>query len=124
MLDLSHKKLEVYQLSLCFIKEIYELTERFPKHEFYVLVNQLRRAAISISSNIAEGASRTSPKEKKRFYEVARGSAVEIDTQLEIAIQLQYYSPGSVVKLEQTLASIFRILSRMISNLNNTVQKP
>ena len=123
MLDLSQKKLEVYQLSLSFIKDVYELTGKFPKHEFFVLVTQIRRAAISINSNIAEGASRTSLKEKKRFYEIARGSAVEIDTQLEIAIQLNYYSAGSVVKMEQTLASIFRILSRMISNLNLSVQK-
>ena len=124
MLDLSHKKLEVYKLSMCLVKDIYELTESFPKHELYSLVNQTRRAAISVSSNIAEGASRTSPKEKKRFYEIARGSAVEIDTQLEIAIQLKYYSHGAAGKMEQTLASIYRILSRMISNLNQSVQKP
>ena len=91
MLDLSHKKLEVYKLSMCLVKDIYELTESFPKHELYSLVNQTRRAAISVSSNIAEGASRTSPKEKKRYYEIARSPVAEIDTQIEIAIHLKYY---------------------------------
>ena len=78
MLELSHKKLEVYKLSMCLVKDIYELTESFPKHELYSLVNQTRRAAISVSSNIAEGASRTSPKEKKRFYEIAEDLLVEL----------------------------------------------
>jgi len=57
MLDLSHKKLDVYVLSLKLVKEIYLLTQRFPQEEKYVLVSQLRRAAISVCSNIAEGAS-------------------------------------------------------------------
>lgn len=123
MLDLSHKKLEVYKLSMCLVKDIYELTESFPKHELYSLVNQTRRAAISVSSNIAEGASRTSPKEKKRYYEIARSPVAEIDTQIEIAIHLKYYTPKSAIQLEDTIVSIFRILSKMISNLNTTIQK-
>ena len=123
MLELSHKKLEVFKLSICLVKDIYELTESFPKHELYSLVNQTRRAAISVSSNIAEGASRTSPKEKKRYYEIARSPVAEIDTQIEIAIHLKYYTPKSAIQLEDTIVSIFRILSKMISNLNTTIQK-
>lgn len=118
MLNLSHKNLEVYHISLLFIKEVYLLTNDFPKQELYSLVSQIRRAAISVCSNIAEGASRTSPKEKKRYYEVARGSIVEIDTQLEIAISLNYYSKNNDHPVEKYMVAIFRILSKMISNFN------
>lgn len=117
MLNLSHKNLEVYHISLLFVKEVYLLTNDFPKQELYSLVSQIRRAAISVCSNIAEGASRISPKEKKRYYEVARGSIVEIDTQLEIAISLNYYSKNNEHPVEKYMESIFRILSKMISNL-------
>ena len=84
MLILSHKTLEVYNISLNLLKEIYKTTKGFPKEEQYLLISQVRRAAISVCSNIAEGAARISKKEKKRFYEVARSSVVEIDTQFEI----------------------------------------
>ena len=65
MLNLSHKNLEVYKMSLKLIEEVYKATKSFPKEELYVLVSQIRRAAISVCSNIAEGASRISKKEKK-----------------------------------------------------------
>jgi len=119
MLDLSHKKLDVYVLSLKLVKEIYWLTQRFPQEEKYVLVSQLRRAAISVCSNIAEGAARRSKLEKKRFYEIARSSTVEIDTQLEIALLLDYLKTISIKETEQKLESVFRMLSKMIENLEN-----
>jgi four helix bundle protein len=84
MLDLSHKKLDVYLLAMELTKETYQLTKLLPKDEQYILVNQLRRAAISVCSNIAEGSARRSKSEKLRFYEIARSSIVEIDTQFEI----------------------------------------
>ena len=71
MLNLSHKKLDVYQISLKLVKEVYIATRLFPKEEQFVLISQIRRAAISVSSNIAEGASRISKREKKRFYEMS-----------------------------------------------------
>ena len=117
MLDLSHKKLDVYALSLKMVKEIYKLTPGFPQEEKYVLVSQLRRAAISVCSNIAEGAARKSKREKKRFYEISRSSVVEIDTQLEIALLLNYLSNISINEVEQKLESVFRMLSKMIENL-------
>ncbi|MEO7922257.1 MAG: four helix bundle protein [Chitinophagaceae bacterium] len=118
MLSLSHKKLDVYRMSLKLVKEVYQETKNFPKEELYVLVAQIRRAVISVSSNIAEGASRISKREKKRFYEIARSSLVEMDTQLEIAIILDYYKPGRVKSLEEGLESTFRMLSKMIQNLD------
>jgi len=117
MLDLSHKKLDVYALSLKMVKEIYKLTQGFPQEEKYVLVSQLRRAAISVCSNIAEGAVRKSKREKKRFYEISGSSVVEIDTQLEIALLLNYLSTISINEVEQKPESVFRMLSKMIGNL-------
>ncbi len=82
MLNLSHKKLDVWNHSIELIKIIYKLTENFPKHEIYGLSGQIRRASVSIASNIAEGCSRKSTLEKKRFLEISRSSLVEVDTQL------------------------------------------
>lgn len=118
MLNSAHKNLEVYKIGLRLIKEIYKLTKYFPKEEQYVLVSQLRRAAVSVFSNIAEGSSRISKSERKRFYEIARSSLVEIDTQIEIALALEYLSPDQIKELEGFINSVFRMLSKMISNLN------
>lgn len=118
MLNLSHKNLDVYKISLKLVKEVYKATRLFPKEEQFVLISQVRRAAISVSSNIAEGASRISKLEKKRFYEISRSSLVEVDTQFEIAIILEYYKNGQMQELEQYLESTFRMLSKMIDNLS------
>ncbi len=103
MLILSHKSLEVYKMALKLVKEIYSITKLFPKEEQYVLVSQIRRAAISVISNIAEGASRISKAEKKRFFEIARGSLVELDTQFEISNLFKYYDKAQIRELEQYL---------------------
>jgi len=117
MLNLSHKNLIVYKISLSLIKEVYAAAKSFPKEEKYILISQVQRAAISVCSNIAEGASRISKREKKRFYEIARSSLVEIDTHFEIAIVLEYYKNGQMKELEKYLEDVFRILSKMINNL-------
>jgi four helix bundle protein len=72
MLDLSNKKLDVYLLAMELVKDIYELSKLLPKDEQYVLVSQIRRAAVSVCGNIAEGAARRSKAEKLRFYEISR----------------------------------------------------
>jgi four helix bundle protein len=117
MLQLSHKNLDVYQISLKFVKEIYQLTKLFPKEEQFALISQLRRAAVSVSSNLAEGAARISAKDKKRFYEISRSSLVEIDTQLEISMLLSYLSDQQLKVAEIQANSIFGMLSKMIKNL-------
>jgi four helix bundle protein len=117
MLKLSHKNLEVYKASLKLIKEIYAVCRHFPKDEQYVLISQMRRAALSVSCNIAEGASRISKAEKKRFYEISRSSLVEPDTQLEVSLLLEYRKSDQLVDLEKCIESIFRMLSKMIENL-------
>jgi four helix bundle protein len=85
MLKLNHKNLDVRQLAVKFVSFIYQMTLKYPKEELFGLINQTRRASVSISSNLAEGASRKSLVERKRFYEIARSSLVEVDNHIEIA---------------------------------------
>lgn len=117
MLELSHKQLEVYKTSLLLVKDVYALTKTFPKEEQYVLVSQLRRAVISVCSNIAEGAARKSKPDRRRFYEIARSSLVEVDTQIEAVIILNYTSEEQAMSLGNNLIAIFKMLSKMITNL-------
>ncbi len=117
MLNLSHKNLDVYKISLALVKEVYRVTKVYPKEEQFVLVTQLRRAAVSVCSNLAEGAARKSAKEKIRFYEVSRSSLVEIDTQFEISLLLDYLKKEDIAALEKHLESTFKMLSKMMTNL-------
>ena len=117
MLNLLHKKLETYQISMLVVNEIYLLTRKFPDSEKFALCIQLRRAAVSICSNIAEGCSRTSKADRKRFLEIARSSLVEVDCQLEIAILLNYLQISETEKITSLVTSLFRLLSRMIDQL-------
>ncbi|MBS1580292.1 MAG: four helix bundle protein [Bacteroidetes bacterium] len=120
MLNLSHKQLDVYQLSLKLVEEIYVHTKNFPQDEKYVLVTQLRRAAISVSSNIAEGFARKSKVEKARFLEVSRSSIVEIDTQIEIALILKYLQIDNIQHMQVYLERCFMMLSKIITSLNGS----
>ncbi len=117
MLELSHKNLQVYQFALKLVKEVYQHTQTYPKEKQFVLVSQIRRAAISVCSNIAEGAARISKQEKKRFYEISRSSLVEIDTQIEISLILDYIKKDEIDQLEVYLESTFKMLSKMMNNL-------
>ena len=95
MLQLAHKKLDVYAIALNFTKEIYELTKSFPKEEQFALISQLRRAALSVCNNLAEGSVRVSKADKRRCYEISRSSLVEIDTQFEVSLILGYLKKRS-----------------------------
>ncbi|HJS53119.1 MAG TPA: four helix bundle protein [Chitinophagaceae bacterium] len=119
MLQLAHKKLDVYGFALNLTKEIYELTKAFPKEEQFLLISQLRRAAISVCSNLTEGSARASKADKRRFYEISRSSVVEIDTQFEISLILGYLKANQIIKLESYVESVFRMLSKMITNLKD-----
>lgn len=117
MLQLAHKNLEVYKMAIDLVKEVYRVTKSYPKEEQFVLVTQLRRAAISVCSNLAEGSARFSKPEKRRFYEMSRNSLVEVDTQLEISLVLEYLKKQEIEKLEHYLESVFKMTSKMIGNL-------
>ena len=88
----SFEKMEVWQLSRTFVTSIYKLVSSFPQEERYSLCDQIKRAAISVSSNIAEGCSRSSLKEQKHFIEIAYGSLMEVYCQLILAVDLNYIS--------------------------------
>lgn len=114
MLLLKHKRLNVYEKSVKLVSAIYLNTNNFPTNEKFGLVSQMRRSAISIPSNIAEGASRRSGKERSRFYEIARSSLVELDTQIELSINLGFLNESEVNKIEGLANEIFAMLSKMI----------
>ena len=118
MLNLSHKSLMVYKYALELTKEIYTLTGHLPKEEMFGLSSQLKRAAVSVCSNLAEGAGRISKAEKKRFYEISRSSLIEIDTQISICLMVNYLDKSQIQKLELLINNGFAILSKMISNLS------
>ncbi|MBV9216804.1 MAG: four helix bundle protein [Acidobacteria bacterium] len=107
----SHEKLEVWQKAVDFVVMIYKHTEAFPSDERFGLVSQIRRAAVSIPANIAEGAARAYPKDTLRFISMAQGSASEVSTELLISRKLGFLSDESLVKLDSECDEIGRMMS-------------
>ncbi|MGM0635483.1 MAG: four helix bundle protein [Bacteroidota bacterium] len=100
---MDYKKLNVWKESIELVKQVYVVTANFPKEEKYGLISQLRRASVSIPSNIAEGNSRSSDRDYKRFVEIAYGSALELETQLIISVELKFIDENNEIfsQLEQ-----------------------
>lgn len=96
----SHHRLEAWQQALALLKSVYQQTSSFPKNELYGLTSQMRRAAVSIPSNIAEGAARETTAEFLRFLYTARGSLAELETQLLISQDLGYLKDGESLKAD------------------------
>ena len=119
MLDLSHKNLDVWKKSIELVSEVYRLTLKFPIQEQYGLTSQIRRSAISVPSNISEGVARTSKLETIRFLDIARASLVELDTQIEISIKLNYLSISDTITLSEMVNHTFAMLSKFIKNIKN-----
>ena len=113
-LQLAHTKLDVYQFSQQLALECYKITRVFPSEEKFAMVQQIRRAALSVHLNLAEGASRKSETERKRYYEIARGSVIEIDTAIGIAFQLMYATMDQLQGLGDLIVKTFKLLSGMI----------
>ena len=111
------KELEIWKRSRQFCSEIYKITANFPSEEKFGLTNQLRRASVSIPSNIAEGSSRNSNKDFSRFLEIAIGLAYEIETQILIASDLGFITSEESIKLANQLAEIVKMISRFRSTL-------
>ena len=111
-----HKTLEAWKQSFELVKDVYRVTSSFPSEEKFGLISQLRRAAVSIPTNIAEGAARKSALERKRFYEVARSSDVEVDNCLEVILASEYFDKKEIAIAEDLVEQIFRLLSAMIDN--------
>lgn len=109
----SFEKLEVWAEAKEFSKLIYEITSKFPDSEKFGLISQLRRASISIASNIAEGSARKSYKDKAHFTTIAFGSAVEVLNQLIISFELHFVSQVDYLKLREKLESITNKLNSL-----------
>src|SRR5437773_12521134 len=113
-LTLNHQKLDIYSISKSFVFECYKLTRALPVEEKFSMISQIRRAALSVHLNISEGASRKSESERKRFYEIARGSVIEIDAALDVAKELQYLENIKLDKLSEYMIQTFKTLSGLI----------
>jgi four helix bundle protein len=110
----GYRDLKVWQMGMRLTIEIYRITTSFPSHELYGLTSQLRRAAVSIPSNIAEGHSRGTPKELMRFCAIAKGSLAELETQLLVASELGYSDSEKLVDILGSAAELGRMLSGLI----------
>ena len=117
----THKELIVWKKSIDFVTEVYKVTSNFPKEEIYGIISQLRRAAVSIPSNIAEGAARKTDKEFARFLYIARASAAEIETQLLISENLGYIK-ASENQLKMDLLEILKMLTSLINKINQRIK--
>jgi len=115
----SYRELIAWQKAMKFVTEIYEATQSFPREECYGLTNQLRRAAVSVPSNIAEGQARFSQKEFHHFLSQARGSLTEIETQLLIAKGLRYLSSAKADLLLSAADELGRVLNGLIASIKS-----
>ena len=113
-LQLAHTKIPVFQESQKFTLECYRITKDFPQDERFTMVQQIRRAALSVHLNIAEGCSRKSETERKRFFEISRGSVIEVDTAIGIAYKLKYKSEEELKPLGEYIINTFKQLTGLI----------
>jgi four helix bundle protein len=114
-----HEKLEVWSRAVDFVIGIYRMTDSFPKEEKFGLTSQVRRAAVSIPANTAEGAGRDSPKEFAHFLSNVQGSASELATELLIAYRLGYLSEKDYLQLNSELDNIGRMIFGLSRHLKN-----
>jgi four helix bundle protein len=112
----GHYKLDAWRLSRQLVTAIYRLTQSFPKQEMFGLTSQMRRAAVSIPSNIAEGAARTGGREFAQFLNVARGSLSELETQLLISVDLGY------IRNDDPIFTTVDRVSKLITGLHKTIR--
>ncbi len=115
----THKDLDVWKKAIEFVTEIYSITTSFPKSELYGLTSQIRRAAVSIPSNIAEGATRHHKTEFKQFLYIALASAAEVDTQLIIAQNLRFIKKEVLEKLQGELNSISKMIQGLLRSIKS-----
>jgi four helix bundle protein len=114
-LQLSHTRLDVYKMTQLLALDCYKVTRQFPSDERFCMIQQLRRAALSLHLNLAEGCSRKSKVERKRFFEISRGSVIEIDGCLDLAVKLKYVSLDELKSFGESILRTFQMLSKMIN---------
>lgn len=115
----TFRDLIVWQKSMDMVEMVYSLVKLLPKEETYALSDQMRRAAVSVPSNIAEGHARNSEKEFIQFLSIAKGSCVELETQVELAIRLKYISSQKTAQCLSLLLELEKMLTVMQINLKN-----
>ena len=113
-LQLAHTKLDVFITGKQLVLSCYKLSKLLPQAERFNMTQQLRRAALSVQLNIAEGSSRKSDIERRRFYEISRGSIVEVDTILDIAVELEYFKKEDLAETGNLIIKTFQMISKMI----------
>ena len=119
MSDFFYKKLEAYKQAKEFTIFVYSLLKKFPAYEQYAICNQLRRAAVSIPSNIAEGMGRMSVKERIHFLEISYASIMEVTCQLDISYSLGYISETELMNAESLAATLTKVMSGLRKSLEN-----
>ena len=117
----THKDLDAWKLSVELVVLIYQLTSTFPKEEVFGLTNQIRRAAVSIPSNIAEGAARNSNKELIQFLHLSLGSQQELDTQFLIAKKLEYLTDDQYNEINIKIETVGKLLNGLIKYLKTNI---
>ncbi len=115
----THKDLDVWKESMRLAREVYQLTQAFPREEIYGLVSQLRRAAVSVPSNIAEGAARASTKEFTQFLYTASGSLSELETQLLLARELGWVTEEGIFNLVERVRMMIFGLIRQVKGIQD-----
>ncbi|MBP9759847.1 MAG: four helix bundle protein [Candidatus Pacebacteria bacterium] len=114
----TFKDLDVWKQGHALVLAVYRQTHEFPSHELFALTNQMRRAAVSITSNIAEGFGRQGEKDKVHFYVIAKGSLYEIQSQLQIALDLGYLTVSTHDQLEADCTRVAQLLHGLIRSVN------
>jgi four helix bundle protein len=115
-LKLDHYKLDVFKVTKAMVLACYRQTVYFPNEERYGMIRQVRRAAVSALLNLSEGCSRRSIQERNRFFEISRGSVVEVDTAFDVAADLNYTFSTEPTDLGDLIIRSFQVISKMIKN--------
>jgi len=114
----THKDLKIWQRSVALVTRVYKLTENFPKSEMWGLTNQIRRAAVSVPSNIAEGSGRKFPRELVQFLHIALGSLAELETQFIIAQNLGFINENEYMSIVQEIQELLRMITAMSNKIS------
>ena len=120
----GYRKLIAYQKAKEVVKRTYKLLKKFPEEERFAMCDQLRRASVSVTSNIAEGVNRFSLKDKARFIEIAYGSLMEVSSQLEIAEELGYITTSDRQNMDQLIEEEARLLSGLLNSYKPNESTP
>ncbi|MCX7647345.1 MAG: four helix bundle protein [Elusimicrobiales bacterium] len=118
----SYEKLKIWQDSIIFVKNIYKLTEKFPKEEMFGIISQIRRASISVPSNIAEGWTRRHTKEYMNFLSISLGSLSEVHTLLVISKEIGYISDKDISEVSDEINKLKKMIYASINSLSKKIK--